>query len=179
MATTIDRDRLAAAAQRIREHAASAVGSAIEIGRELRAAKEMIPHGSFGEWLTAEFAWSVRQAQRLMLIADRFGSTKYEQLVAFATSTLATLAASDLTDEQLAEVVEAGPITASQAKRVVAELDPVDVQVVTDDMPPRAPKPVGAGGPSSPPAPVAVQPAPTVTFVKCPHCRGTGRIEEL
>ena len=47
---------------------------AIEIGADLKTVKARLPHGLFGPWLTAEFGWTERTAQRFMRLADTFGS---------------------------------------------------------------------------------------------------------
>lgn len=57
----------------------------------------------------------------------------------------------------------------ARSNRPVDPIPPAgdDVQVVTDNQPPRAPKPARVE---------AAPPAPRV--IPCPHCRGTGRVEE-
>jgi len=45
----------------------------IEIGRELTAVKDQLPHGQFLPWIAAEFEMSERTARDFMQVADRFG----------------------------------------------------------------------------------------------------------
>lgn len=58
------------AAARIRGHEKSA---AVEIGRELIAMKEALPHGQFIPWIEAELGYSRRTATNLMQVAAEFG----------------------------------------------------------------------------------------------------------
>lgn len=48
--------------------------SAVEIGRRLSEAKEMLPHGSWGTWITENFEFSHRQANLFMELFDAYGS---------------------------------------------------------------------------------------------------------
>ena len=47
--------------------------NAIEIGRRLREAKNLIPYGEWGKWLTESISYSERTAQKLMLVFDAYG----------------------------------------------------------------------------------------------------------
>lgn len=47
--------------------------SAIEIGRRLVEAKEMVPHGEWGQWLQENVDYSTSTANNLMRIAKEFG----------------------------------------------------------------------------------------------------------
>ena len=47
---------------------------AIELGRRLNEAKELLPHGEWGDWLKNEVNFSERTAQNLMKIFREFGS---------------------------------------------------------------------------------------------------------
>jgi hypothetical protein len=46
-------------------------GCIIEIGRELLAAKDEIPHGEWLQWLEREFAWSNKTAEKYMQAIPR------------------------------------------------------------------------------------------------------------
>ena len=48
--------------------------SAVEIGRRLVEAKEMLPHGSWGAWITENFEFSHRQANLFMELFEGYGS---------------------------------------------------------------------------------------------------------
>lgn len=47
---------------------------AIEIGRRLVEAKEMLPHGEWGKWLVSEVDFSHSQANNLMKLFEEYGS---------------------------------------------------------------------------------------------------------
>lgn len=49
------------------------LGYAIEIGRRLTEAKEMLPHGQWGEWLKTEVEFSQSTAQNFMRIFTEYG----------------------------------------------------------------------------------------------------------
>src|SRR2546426_940819 len=49
------------------------VQDAIQIGRNLLAVKQRLPHGQFLPWLAAEFGMSRMTAHRFMQIAEKFG----------------------------------------------------------------------------------------------------------
>src|SRR4051812_1213845 len=67
-------DRVRSTAEQIRQKVKRTVEDIIiEVGRELLAVKEALPHGQFGRWLRAEFGWSERMAQNFMGVAERFG----------------------------------------------------------------------------------------------------------
>lgn len=46
---------------------------AIEIGRRLREAKDLIPHGEWGKWLEESVNYSQKTAERFMVIFDAYG----------------------------------------------------------------------------------------------------------
>lgn len=50
------------------------LGYAIEIGRRLTEAKEMLPHGQWGEWLKTEVEFSQSTAQNFMRIFEEYGN---------------------------------------------------------------------------------------------------------
>ena len=50
------------AADRIRGRLKKTLEDLIEVGGELLAVKQALPHGQFGAWLQAEFGWTVRTA---------------------------------------------------------------------------------------------------------------------
>ena len=49
------------------------VDEAIRMGVALSRVKKALDHGEFGKWLSAEFGWGERTAQRLMSAAEVFG----------------------------------------------------------------------------------------------------------
>lgn len=52
------------------------LGHAIEIGNRLLEAKELVPHGQWGDWLKAEFDYSQSSAQNFMRISTEYGETQ-------------------------------------------------------------------------------------------------------
>lgn len=52
------------------------LGYAIEIGRRLTEAKEMLPHGQWGEWLKTEVEFSQSTAQNFMRIFTEYGDSQ-------------------------------------------------------------------------------------------------------
>ena len=75
-------------ADRIRSLQADVQRGIIQIGFELIAAKEQIKHGNWQSWLADEFHWTIRTAQNLMAIAERFGKNENENVFVFQPSTL-------------------------------------------------------------------------------------------
>jgi len=49
------------------------LNNAIEIGRRLKEAKDLIPYGEWGKWLAVSVSYTERTAQRLMLVFDAYG----------------------------------------------------------------------------------------------------------
>ncbi len=62
-----------AAAERIKLRLKRTVEDIIEIGRELTAVKDELPHGQFLPWIAAEFEMSHVTATQFMNVAERFG----------------------------------------------------------------------------------------------------------
>lgn len=83
----------------------------IQIGQNLLSIKASLGHGYFALWLRAEFALSERQAQRFMLVAERFGD-KTDKMSLLPLSVLYELA-SPSTSEFVIEQVESQQIPAT------------------------------------------------------------------
>src|SRR5947209_14228164 len=117
-------DKVRTAADRIRERIKKTVEDISEVGSDLLAVKEALPHGQFLPWLKAEFGWSERTAQNFMSVAEQFKSAKIADLP-IQPSAAYFLAAPSVPDEarKLAiEQAQAGEeITFAAAKRIVAE----------------------------------------------------------
>ena len=64
----------------------------VVVGQKLIMVKEQLPHGQFGPWLRAEFAWSERTARQFMSVAEAFKTVNFADLVV-APSALYVLAA--------------------------------------------------------------------------------------
>jgi hypothetical protein len=117
-------DKVRTAADRIRERVKKTVEDIIEVGNDLLAVKEALPHGQFLPWLRAEFGWSERSAENFMSVADKFKSAKIADLP-IQPSAAYFLAAPSIPDEarqKAVEKAEAGEeITFATAKEIVAE----------------------------------------------------------
>ncbi|CDX00548.1 hypothetical protein SDC9_09235 [bioreactor metagenome] len=50
------------------------LAGAIEVGRRLKEAKELLPHGEWLKWLEESVSYTDRRAQKLMRIFDAYGS---------------------------------------------------------------------------------------------------------
>jgi transcriptional regulator with XRE-family HTH domain len=109
----------------------------IEIGRELAAAKTMIPHGGWTPYLEREFKWSDRTAQRYMAAAADFdkyaAEDKTDTGVGFARlnidiAAFYALAASGVPEEAREEAVARAKggehISAGKAKAIVQQHRP-------------------------------------------------------
>jgi hypothetical protein len=113
-------------ADRLRDKVKRTIEDIIEVGNDLRAVKDALPHGQFSPWLKTEFGWGERMAENFMSVAERFGA-KTEIIADLTIQPTAAylLAAPSVLDEarQVAiELAEAGEkITTSVAKEIVAE----------------------------------------------------------
>jgi hypothetical protein len=114
------------AAMRIREKVKRTIEDIIEVGKDLLAVKEALPHGAFGKWLSAEFGWTERMARNFMAVAERFGP-KTEMISDLtiqptAAYLLAAPSAPDEARQAAVERAEAGEtISAKVAKKILAE----------------------------------------------------------
>lgn len=111
-------------AQVIRGMAENIGKSLIEIGTQLIAVKDRLPHGHFTPWLRAEFAWSPENARRYMRMAERFGKTdNMTALGNIQRSALYMLSSSTVDDDVVDEIMErAGngeEITPAKAKEAI------------------------------------------------------------
>ena len=94
------------------------------IGGELRAVKEMLPHGRYTEWLEVEFGLSERMAQHFVNVRERLGP-KSEKFSVLPPSTLYLLAAPSTPDEAI-EIVEeridkGDRLSVAHVQRTIAE----------------------------------------------------------
>jgi hypothetical protein len=117
-------DKVRNAADRIRERVRKTVEDIVEIGNDLLAVKDALPHGQFLPWLKGEFGWSERSAQNFMNVAEQFKSAKIADLP-IQPSAAYFLAAPSVPDEarqKAVEKAEAGEeITFAAAREIVAE----------------------------------------------------------
>jgi len=112
-------------ADRIREKVKKTLEDIIDVGNDLVAVKEALPHGQFGLWLRAEFGWTERTARNFMAVAEGFGKTEtISDLTIQPTAAylLAAPSAPDEARETAIERAEAGEqITTAVAKEILAE----------------------------------------------------------
>ncbi len=108
----------------IRQLVRQTAESLVTIGQYLIDVKDVLPHGEFGEWLSAEFNWSDSAANKMMNVARQFKSVNFTDLNV-GTSALYLLAAPSTPqaarDEaiQLAETGET--VTHAKAKEIVSQ----------------------------------------------------------
>lgn len=116
-----------AAAERIKLRLKRTVEDIIEIGRELTAVKNDLPHGQFLPWISTEFEMSEDTAQNFLRVYERFGQKPNNSVFNFKPTILYALAAPSTPDaiiEKALEKAEAGAkVTITDVKDWKAELD--------------------------------------------------------
>lgn len=125
-------NQLTAQAQRL------ILGHAIEIGRRLTEAKQMLSHGEWGKWLKEEIHYSKSSANNMMRIFDAYGSTQMGLFGPEANSqtfgdleyskALALLSVPAEDREQFAQEVDAEHISVRQLKAAIQERDAAQEQ---------------------------------------------------
>jgi hypothetical protein len=88
----------------IKEKLANMAEQMVDIGQRLIQVKEVLPHGTWGDWLAQEFQWSQRTANRFMAVAERFA--KFDSVSNFAQGALYLLSGDDVPDEAREEAVK-------------------------------------------------------------------------
>lgn len=104
-------------------------GAALEVGRELLAARAAHPDG-FYDWVAEELPFSVDKARRLMEVARFADSTDPKVLAALPKGWTILFELRRLPPERLAEAAEAGKVGPEMGREeakafVRAELDPI------------------------------------------------------
>ena len=103
----------------------TALSGAIEIGRRLTEAKELLQHGEWGDWLKREFEFSQSTASRLMQLFREYGAdqgslfgaeTKYATLQNISVSNALRLIA--IPDEEREEFAAEHDIEHKSAREV-------------------------------------------------------------
>lgn len=120
----------------IKRNERRSVQTMVAVGQDLIAVQEMIDHGDFGDWITAEFGWEKTTAYSLINLAKRFpGSGLPETL---GLTVLYTLTAPKTPESAIIEAkerVEAGEnITKAAAQKIArshreAQKEPRKAQV--------------------------------------------------
>jgi hypothetical protein len=109
------------------------LGYAIEVGRRLVEAKEMLPHGEWGGWLKNKVGFSQRTAERCMTLYDAYGA---EQIGIFGaeikstaltnlsfTNALLLVAVPEEEREEFAAEVDAEHISSRELEQAIRERD--------------------------------------------------------
>ena len=106
---------------------------AVEIGRRLTEAKEVLPHGEWGEWLKNEVEFSERSAQNFMKLFREYGSfhlsffsvASNPQMFADLpySKALALLAVPEEEREEFAEEVKVDQISVKELQEAIKERD--------------------------------------------------------
>lgn len=114
-------DETRAIAARIRERLDRSI---IETGRDLLAAKAMLEHGMFGQWISAEFGWTDRTARNFMSAAQ-LADSKSEIISVLPAAAIYKLAAPSTPEEVKDRIIsrlEAGErLSAREVSDTVAE----------------------------------------------------------
>lgn len=93
-----------AAAERVKLRLKRSVEDIIEIGRELTAVKDKLPHGKFLIWVNAEFEMSKDTAQNFMAVFERFGENG--NFPNFKPSVLYALSAPSTPEQVVSQALE-------------------------------------------------------------------------
>lgn len=109
------------------------LGHAIEIGRRLTEAKNMLDHGQWAQWLKSEVSFSQSTANNMMRIFDAYGSAQMGLFGPEANSqtfgnleyskALLLLAVPEEEREEFAEEVDAEHISVRELKQAIKERD--------------------------------------------------------
>lgn len=110
-----------------------ALNGAIEIGRRLYEAKEMLPHGEWGRWLREEVDFSQQTANNFMRLFDEYGDRQITIFGAVAnsktignlpyTKALRLLAVPAEEREAFAEEVDAANLSVRELDKAIKERD--------------------------------------------------------
>lgn len=116
----------------IRALTASMLSNVIEIGRRMCEAKELLPHGSFGDWIRGNTGYGLSSANNFMKIfreyggqTSLFGSEANSQTLGKLsyTKALALLAVPAEERESFAVSVDAEHISSRELEKAIAERD--------------------------------------------------------
>lgn len=109
------------------------LGSAIEVGRRLTEAKELVAHGEWGKWIEDNFEFSQRNANRMMQLFEQYSDSQGTLLGATVNSpTLANLSYSKALEllalpaderEAFAEEVDAEHISIKELREKIRKLE--------------------------------------------------------
>lgn len=116
-----------------RQAKAMTVYYAVEIGRRLTAAKSMVPHGGWADWVRENTEFSQTTATRMMRIFDEYGAAQIGIFGAEPNSStlqnlsisnaLRLLAVPEDEREEFAEAVDAENLSARELEKAIKERD--------------------------------------------------------
>lgn len=117
---------------------ATVISGAVEIGKRLAEAKEMVPHGEWGGWLETHVDYSERTAQNLMRCWEEYGKTgRVAMLEDVSLSNAITLLGVDPEHRRaLIESGEASEMSNRDLKERIAQMEAEDAkkQVRIDEL---------------------------------------------
>ena len=151
-----DRQQVIDAALEIKPRLKRASEDLVEVGKQLNAVKDFLPHGQWEIWLETEFSLSIRTARNFMGVAERFGG-KSANFADFNPSVLYALAAPSTPDAAVDEVVEVARSTGKSPN-----IRQVKEAITRHKPPPPAyqPPPPPPAEPALPAEPATMQPPP-------------------
>ncbi|WP_218080885.1 DUF3102 domain-containing protein [Anthocerotibacter panamensis] len=118
------RGRVQQKAEEIKSLVRRSLTDLLQIGKWLIEVKEDLEHGQFGEWLSAEFAWTSRTARYLMNAARTFKTEEISNLKIVPSAMLA-LSSPELPEEARQEAItraqEGERINVEKAREIVAK----------------------------------------------------------
>lgn len=109
----------------------TALSGAIEIGRRLTEAKELLPHGEWGKWLQEEVSFSQRTANNFMRLAAEYGDAQVSLFGANSqaladlpyTKALQLLAVPEEEREAFAEEHHVADLSSRELEKLIRERD--------------------------------------------------------
>ena len=94
----------------------------IETGKDLLAAKKLLPHGEFQSWLKANFDWSLSTATKLMNVANDPKSVNFTDLPKAAQYALSAPSTPETVKDAVIADLKAGKtLSVKQVKATIAE----------------------------------------------------------
>lgn len=126
---------------RVRDLFTKSQENLIQIGHALLNVKELLPHGTFGSWLDAEFGWSPSSARRFMQVAEQFPEITHVER--FEPSALYALAANSVPErirDQFIDRAESGqPVRLHDVREALgtsrnakSKADPTTIEIVSE-----------------------------------------------
>lgn len=109
----------------------TALSGAIEIGRRLTEAKELLPHGEWGKWLREEVSFSQRTANNFMRLAAEYGDAQVSLFGANSqaladlpyTKALQLLAVPEEEREEFAAANHVADLSSRELEKLIRERD--------------------------------------------------------